>query len=49
MSSLTFTAVLARPLAAMTEMSDCSVTPLAFADDTLLVCPRDQTVPVVHQ
>ena len=49
LSSLTFTAVLAKPLAAMTELPECSVTPLAFADDTLLVCPRDQIVPVVHQ
>ena len=49
LSSLTFTAVLARPLATMAEMTDASVTPLAFADDTLLVCSRDQIAPVVQQ
>ena len=49
LSSLTFTAVLARPLATMADMHDAHVTPLAFADDTLLVCGRDHVTPVVRQ
>ena len=49
MSSLTFTAIFAQPLADMAASEDTPVTPLAFADDTLLITPRYSVTTVVSR